>query len=257
MVKVKAHHSSLRAPVEGEADKDGPGGYSALLILGFDTATVRASVAIGGLEGPPLAASLGASARHASGLLPTIRERLQEFGAKPTDLGLIAVGLGPGSFTGLRVGLAAAKGLAFALGIPLVGLDTLDAIALGAGDMTGTIRVAVDSRRGELFVADYEPRGPNEFPRRLSPTRPEPTDAWLASLRPGDLPIGPALDKPALHALLPLFVPGLDPALNSPRPASLLELARLAFRENRSDDPATIEPIYIRASAAEERLPAS
>ncbi len=102
-------------------------------ILAFDTATTLAVVAVGDQEGRPLAQSRWqAGYRHGEELLSRVDAVLQEAGAGLTDLVGIVVGTGPGAFTGLRVGLATAKGLARGLGIPLVGVPIVDALGGGA-----------------------------------------------------------------------------------------------------------------------------
>ena len=228
-----------------------------MLILALDTSTTRATLVLGRPEGGPIAASTTSATRHASGLVPAIRDLLRSAALRPPELGLIAVGLGPGSFTGLRVGLAAAKGLAFAVGCPLVGLDSLEAIARGAPSSYERVRVAVDSRRDELFAADFGRVKNSDRLERLGPTRPVAVVDWLASLRPSDLPIGPALDREALRSRLPTGFAPIDPTCNSPSPSVLLDLARMALRAGPFHDPALLEPCYIRASAAEERADGS
>ncbi len=86
----------------------------------------------------------------------------------------IAVGLGPGSFTGLRIGIATAKALAGSLGIPAHGVCTLDALGRGAagGAAARACLAAIDARRGEVFAALYGPGGPGLGPVRLDPLRP-------------------------------------------------------------------------------------
>lgn len=114
-----------------------------MLILAFDTATDRATSALVS-DGEVL----GERASRAQTLLEDVDALLRQSGAHPRDLDALAVGLGPGSFTGTRIGLAAARGLALALGIPAAGVSTLDALAAGA---PGALPV-VDARRREIFA---------------------------------------------------------------------------------------------------------
>jgi tRNA threonylcarbamoyladenosine biosynthesis protein TsaB len=122
------------------------------LILAFDTATDRATSALVG-DGEVL----GERVSRASTLLADIDALVRQAGAHPRDVGGLAVGIGPGSFTGIRIGLAAARGLALALDVPAAGVSTLDALAAGA---PGAVPV-IDARRREVFVAG---------PRAVAPT---------------------------------------------------------------------------------------
>lgn len=119
-------------------------------ILGIDTCLDACSAAV--IEGPRVlgARSEPMSRGHQERLAPMVAECLQDAGARPADLGLIAVTVGPGSFTGLRVGLAFAKGLSLALDIPAVGVGTLEALAAGAAE--AFVAAAVDARRDRVWL---------------------------------------------------------------------------------------------------------
>jgi tRNA threonylcarbamoyladenosine biosynthesis protein TsaB len=120
-----------------------------MLILAFDTATdVATSALVADGE------VLGERVSRALTLLEDVDALLRQAGAHTRDVDALAVGIGPGSFTGVRVGLATARGLALALGVPVAGVSTLDALASGA---PGAVPV-VDARRGEVFVLREEPR---------------------------------------------------------------------------------------------------
>ncbi len=114
-----------------------------MLTLAFDTATGIATCAL--VQGDEV---LGERAGRASTVLAEADELLRAAGFRPGDLGRLVVGVGPGSFTGVRIGLAAARGLALALELPVAGVSTLDALAAGA---PGAVPV-IDARRGEVFV---------------------------------------------------------------------------------------------------------
>jgi tRNA threonylcarbamoyladenosine biosynthesis protein TsaB len=114
-----------------------------MLILAFDTATGVATSALVA-DG----AVLGERTGRAATVLADADELLRAAGAAPADLGLLAVGVGPGSFTGVRIGLAAARGLALALDLPVAGVSTLDALAAG---QPGAVPV-IDAKRGEVFT---------------------------------------------------------------------------------------------------------
>lgn len=221
-------------------------------LLAFDTATLRTTVALASADGPPRVAPAEATRRHAAGLVPAIRDLLREAGLGVGDLAAVAVGLGPGSFTGLRVGLAAAKMFAYAAGIPLLGFDSLEAIARNAPEDALRVRVAADAQRGEFYVADFARTEVGATLERIGPTRIRATDDWLSSLQPGDFAIGPALERPALT--MPESIRRGGTSRNHPDGLQLLTLAEEALRQDRCGDLWRIEPIYLRRSAAEEKL---
>jgi tRNA threonylcarbamoyladenosine biosynthesis protein TsaB len=136
---------------------------AALIVVGFDTATVD-TAAGAWRDGEPLhEALLGPSGdggpRHATALLEEVEAAAGAAGGWE-QVDLLAVGLGPGSFTGVRIGIATARGLGASLGLPLAGVCTLDAIARGLGESGAGPRLAVlDARRGEVFAALYAEDG--------------------------------------------------------------------------------------------------
>jgi len=134
-------------------------------VLALDTSTEEAVVALGDAHGTPLAEERWRAGHlHGERLLGSIERVLDAAATTLEGLGAIAVGLGPGSFTGLRVGLAAAKGLAFGLGIPVVGIAT--PLALGAADIGAPSAEGDASAEGELIVV-LLPAGPNGRYRAL------------------------------------------------------------------------------------------
>jgi tRNA threonylcarbamoyl adenosine modification protein YeaZ len=113
-------------------------------ILALDTATTQAVIAVGSPDGEPWGASTWeAGYRHGDTLLPNIGRLLGEANLRRSRLRAIVVGTGPGAFTGLRVGIATAKGLAHALGIPIVGVATSEALLAAAGELTETAALAL------------------------------------------------------------------------------------------------------------------
>lgn len=130
-----------------------------MITLGFDTATPASAVGLRLSDGSTLQArdDPGAGERpgHATRLLPMAAGLLAEAGVSWGEVERIAVGVGPGTFTGLRIGVATARGLAQSLGNELVGVSSLRALAFGAAHEAREVLAVIDARRGEVFVAGY------------------------------------------------------------------------------------------------------
>src|SRR5262249_17519560 len=167
-------------------------GGDRMKILGFDTATRATTVALGDtMDGSAVEArddpAPGERPRHTTKLMPLIVDVLRRAGIGWEDVDRLAVGVGPGTFTGLRIGIATAKALARARDIPLVGVSSLQSLALSAGAWEGegeVVLAVVDARRGEGFAAGW-PRGDLLAPERavLEPCAAAPER--LAQLIPG------------------------------------------------------------------------
>src|SRR5437868_15395059 len=134
-----------------------------MTILALDTSSAACSVALRDRGGRLVGHRFEALARgHAERLMPMLRETMAEAGTGFADLALIAVTTGPGSFTGIRVGLAAARGLALASAVPLLGVTAFDAVqqAVAPAERQGrALWVAIDSRRGDLFIQGFAADG--------------------------------------------------------------------------------------------------
>jgi len=196
-----------------------------VLTLAFDTATDVATVALVD-DGRAVAERRSRAVR----VLADAQALLGEAGRRPQDLQRLVVGVGPGSFTGTRIGLAAARGLALALDLPTAGVSTLDALAAGA---PGALPV-IDARRGEVFV------------RRGSPTctRPEELDVAPGTVCVGD---GAVKYREILEAA----------GAEVPPEASELHVPWARLHAGLATDfgPAErIEPIYLRVPDAEKAV---
>src|SRR3954462_13604070 len=124
-----------------------------MLILGIETSTSQVGVAIGGHEGVLAQSHSNRGKRHAETLIPAIDFVRRQAGVDLSEISCVAVDLGPGLFTGLRVAAAAGKAVAHALRVPMMGLPSLDVLALPLRFPTGVVGTAIDARRGELFYA--------------------------------------------------------------------------------------------------------
>ncbi|MEX2540197.1 MAG: tRNA (adenosine(37)-N6)-threonylcarbamoyltransferase complex dimerization subunit type 1 TsaB [Trueperaceae bacterium] len=136
------------------------GSFASGLYLGLDTATPYLAVAVCSAQGSVLAATTElVERRHAARLISALEETLADAGVERTSLAAIACGIGPGSYTGLRVGVAGALGLARSLAVPLAGCDTLAAVAFGALEDDEEGLATLDARRGNLYVGRYRRQG--------------------------------------------------------------------------------------------------
>jgi tRNA threonylcarbamoyladenosine biosynthesis protein TsaB len=184
-------------------------------------------------------------------LAPAIQAILAQAGWQPTDVQLVAVTHGPGSFTGLRVGVATAKTFAYAVEAEVLGVDTLEVIATGAPSDVQRLAVAVDAQRGEV-VAGMFVRGPEGEFVLESPARLVEIDTWLAELPPGCVVSGPMVTK--LEPRLPACVTPMAVAFRRPVAANVARLAFRRYAEGQRDDLWSLVPHYSRRSAAEETL---
>src|SRR5688572_32376276 len=128
-----------------------------MLVLGIETSTPHASVAIGSEQGIVASALVARGASYNEFLLPAIRFCLEQSSLGYRNIGGVAVSLGPGLFTGMRVGVATAKALAQALSVPIVGMASLDLVAYEVRHTSKTICAVLDARRNEVFYAFYRP----------------------------------------------------------------------------------------------------
>ena len=228
-----------------------------LALVAIETATETVGVAVRTPAGVQAEFALTGRRRHVETLTPALEQLLAQVGLRPADLGVVAVDLGPGLFTGLRVGVAAAKGLAQALGIGVIGATSLDILTAGASGMGhhGLVLACVDARRAEVFacvreldgagVVVAEPIGAGLF---------APADLVAALHGLGGAPVLAAGDGALRYRTLFETVPGVGraaPVLAFPPPAALLglALARLAAGESPVE-PGRVVPLYMREADA-------
>lgn len=216
------------------------------MLLGIETACDLVGVALAGDEGPRAGVWLQGGRRHAEALAPAIRHVLEQAGATLGDVDVVAVDVGPGLFTGLRVGVATAQGLAQALGIGVLEVTSVSVLARTAFDAgwDGTVAAIVDARRGEVFCARYAaPTAESHPPARYAP---EDLAAELAAEGARTLLVGDGARRYA-GTFGAQRVAG--PEQPSPRALVSLAAARLA----RGVEPvaaADVRPLYLREADA-------
>ena len=126
-----------------------------MLILGIETATERVSVSVGGHEGVIGLFEVTKGRRHAETLVPAIVFVCKRAGIELSEISVVAVDVGPGLFTGMRVGLSAAKAIAQALSVPMIGISSLDLLAFPCRHTDRVVVPVIDARKGEVFYAMY------------------------------------------------------------------------------------------------------
>jgi tRNA threonylcarbamoyladenosine biosynthesis protein TsaB len=175
---------------------------------------------------------------------------LSDVGWLPRSIELVAVAKGPGSFTGLRLGVTTAKILAYAARAAIIGVDTLDVLAAQAPPGAGRLWAILDAQRSELFAALFE-NANAEGVRRISDTEIIRQEAFLADLKAGDRVTGPALGR--LSNRLPASVVALPQELWQPTAEAVGRVAWRAHEAGQRDDVWKLLPRYHRPSAAEEK----
>jgi tRNA threonylcarbamoyladenosine biosynthesis protein TsaB len=228
-------------------------------LVAIETATETVGVAVRSREGVKAEFALTGRRRHVETLVPVLEHLLGQIGLDPSELDAIAVDLGPGLFTGLRVGVATAKGLAQSLGLGVIGLTSLEVLLEGAArtGLTGFVLAAVDARRGEVFatLATIDAGGsvsPLGAPHLAAP---DEVATVLASLGSPAVAVG---DGARRYADMLEATPGvhcLRGTLAWPPPAVLLELA--AGRLDQGETPVApdlVVPLYMREADAKSNF---
>jgi tRNA threonylcarbamoyladenosine biosynthesis protein TsaB len=222
-----------------------------MLILGIETATSQVGVAIGGQEGLLASFHSTRDKRHAETLAPAVQFVCAQARVELSEIGCIAVDVGPGLFTGLRVGLAAAKAFAHALRVPMVGVSSLDLVAFPGRLSSRLIVSTVDARRGEMFYALYR-RVHGGVQRVNDPEVAQPSDVadQLRALGEDCLVLG---DGGARYADEFDALRGVELAREGfryPTANSLVELAHMEAVREEFVAPREIEPLYLRTPDA-------
>jgi tRNA threonylcarbamoyladenosine biosynthesis protein TsaB len=218
-----------------------------VLILETSSRTGQVALALGDeLRG---VRQLEEARRHTRDLAPATAALLAEQGWRPRDLQAVIVSRGPGSYTGLRVGIMSAKTFAYATGCALLAVDTFAALALQAPSSVSRVDVLADAQQDKVYVQSFVRSAESwQLSRELAIRR---FADWLAAREPSAWVTGPGLLKWAAH--LPAEVPQLDVSLWEPQPASLLRIGLARYWAGERDDPWTLEPLYLRPSSAEEQ----
>ena len=223
-----------------------------MLILGIETATVQVGCAIGGHEGVLASTHSARGKRHAESLTPAIEFICRQARVELSEIGVVAVGLGPGLFTGLRVGIATAKAIAQALRVPMIGISSLDLLAFPARFSPRLIAAVIDARRGELFSAQYR-QVPGGLQRITDPIVCTPADLASDLMATGEdvLLIGDGALRYAEHFAGITNLEIVEQGLAYPSARSLVQLAHAQALREEWVRPWELSPIYLRKPDAE------
>lgn len=229
-----------------------------LLTLGVETSGMIGAVALRRAGQTIETISLQqAGRRHAQTLVAEVDAMLRRAGISSQQLNAVAVSIGPGSFTGLRVGVVFAKTLAYAIGCQLAAVDTFRAIAAASPADVSEVFVVSDAQRGDLFVGLYALGDSMIGPVRLGEITIESTSSFcqrfqqLTASRPNIAITGPA--AATLQTSLPPSVRVLAAELQHPRAEFIAALGEQQALAGELSDPWQLEPFYLRRSAAEEK----
>nr|WP_038381790.1 tRNA (adenosine(37)-N6)-threonylcarbamoyltransferase complex dimerization subunit type 1 TsaB [Pantoea sp. IMH] len=226
-------------------------------ILAIDTATEACSVAL--LNENKVTAHFELCAReHTQRILPLVQEILREGQLALTGLDALAFGQGPGSFTGVRIGIGIAQGLALGAGLPMIGVSTLKTMAEGAWRLQGATRVlaAIDARMGEVYWAEYQrdERGVWQGEASEAVLKPEAAQARMSQLSGQWAMVGtgwkawPQLAESSHLDLQPTTV-------ELPCAEDMLPLAVAALASGKTVAVEQAEPTYLRNEVAWKKLP--
>lgn len=225
-------------------------------VLGIDTSTRVATISIIDEEGVIGEYSLSKDMSHSEKLMPMVEEVLKNIDLKVKDIDLFAVGLGPGSFTGLRIGLASIKSFAHLFNKPIIGVSTLESLAYNMYLTSGLIVPMLDARRDRVYTGLY---------RFNSSSLKELEGSQILEIKDIKSKLG-AYEKIVVNGEGSLkYKEEIESALgekvnfaslgqNMSRATSICELALKKYKEGKRDDFYTLTPDYIRPSQAEREL---
>lgn len=221
-----------------------------MIVLGIDTSGMAGSIALM-RDGVLLAERQLAQAgrRHARTLVAELANLFAECGLQTSQCEAIAISVGPGSFTGLRVGVVCAKTFAYATGCLLTPVDTFEAVAAGAPEDVSRVAVVDLAQRGELFVGEYQ-RAADRW-ERVGDITIEPAEAYAAALKTDLRVVGPGLTR-LRGSLFPEEV-CLPPELDTPAARHIASIGTRQLAAGHTVDCWSLEPFYLRRSAAEEK----
>jgi len=224
-----------------------------MILLGIDTATERLSAALS-VDGTVSERHTDSRSSHCELLTGFIDELVDEAGIEMGNIDGLAVSIGPGSFTGLRIGIATAMGAAYSIGVKTAGINTLAALAWNATDEETLVCPLIDAKRSEAYTAVYRLRS-GKMPETVLEPRTIPVDrlkTTIATFGESLVITGPAAecfrDKLNDSNTDLIFIP---PEKAKPSAAAVACLGEIVFSQGGEVEPSALEPLYLRRSDAE------
>lgn len=225
-----------------------------MLTLAVDTSGLTASCAV--VEDKKVVAELSTQygKTHSQKIIPMLKTVLAMLDKSFGDVDLFAAAIGPGSFTGLRIGVVTIKGLAYSLKKPVCGIPTLDSLAYSIPDFKGIISPMLDARNNQVFTAFY--RKINNKLEKLTEDMGITIDEWISYAKNYKEDIMILGDATAIHLNrlcndLGTGVIAADPSISYPRASATAILAEEAYKNNKAVSVFELEPLYLRKSQAE------
>lgn len=225
-----------------------------MLILALETSGFGGSIALLEDENVLGERTLDAQRRHAQTLVPEIQSLLCEQARQPADCQVIAVSIGPGSFTGLRVGITCAKTMAYATGAQVAAIPTFPCLAAGCPDDVVAVQVIMNAQRQELFVGRYHRSGDGDW-IESRPLTIERAAEWQDNLQRDDVVAGPGLENISQDVSQRCRV--LPPQYWQPNARWVGRLGLKYALAGQLTSCWELSPLYVRKSAAEEKWDAN
>ena len=218
-------------------------------VCALETSSAAGEVALLSPEDRCLSLQLGVASAHARDLFPTLERLLAEAGVGRRDLDLLVVDVGPGSYTGIRVGVTAAKMLALALDRPVVPVDSLEILGCNAREGGACVVAApvLDAKLGHVYGAAFRTTSPLE---RLCADFVGTPEALAGQLPPEAVVYGDGVAR--YGEMFAAFAAG-DPGWARPRAETAARLGKASFAAGGAVDPCTLTPAYLRVSEAERK----
>lgn len=191
--------------------------------------------------------SLSTARKHARDLIPQTQEMFRQQGWSPKEVELLAIDVGPGSYTGLRVGLVTVKAMAYVTNAIVIGVETPRVVAAASPESAAFVSVIIDAQQGNVYRAEFQ-RQDAEL-QQVGTIDILPVTQWAQDLPPGAFVTGPALDR--YESFVPKSCEIATPDQRQPHAEHLWRLATARLAAGQTDDYWTLEPLYLRASSAE------
>jgi tRNA threonylcarbamoyladenosine biosynthesis protein TsaB len=217
----------------------------------LETSCPHAEVALADEHGIVRRQHLSMARQHARDLIPALDTLLREEGWPARSVTHLAVDIGPGSYTGLRVGVVTAKMFAYATSAKVVGVDAMTLLALGSPPSARSVWGIIDAQQQQVYAGQFVRDNEHSSPHLVGAIEILPVDDWVSRLGTGDFVTGPGLSRFADQ--LPIGTKTAPPGEWSPKVDALQICLQVRMAGGSFDDPWELRPLYLRASSAQLR----